>query len=320
MILLISDTPVAGTVERLTEWIETISGIKTIPLIKRNYAHHAFSLSRGTFGGLPNWKLFLSNYVKEANLIILHNSVDEGLINTIFRQKNNSTSIIYQLHSPPFEGPQYTYDILEKYRFDAVLSVNQGHGRFFRNSIPVPNIIASLPEDVNVEKEKSIFIPHIRTTSFKWSNKFSKNDLESIKRSSYLFENLSLKSIKDLYNRDIVSHTEILLALASSTFVIDDINTGLIHQTAFEGIKSGCAVFSAADAFTIEEYSNSISAPPPPLIHISNIDDIIKQLINGEALDFYNEKSKLIIEYSKSYLSEERIAGIYFNSIQKYLN
>ncbi|MEP0072764.1 MAG: hypothetical protein ABJE79_08670 [Marinomonas sp.] len=320
MILLISDTPVAGTVDRLATWIKELSGTETVALVKRNYPHHAFELQGGVFGCLPNWESYVLQLVKKASLVILHNVLDEKVINIVFREKKKNVNVIYQLHSPPLEGPQFSYNIFTKYKFDAILSVNQGHGRFIENSIPVPNIVEDFELFMPPEKQDLVFVPHIRSTNFRWSNKFSPENANQLNTSKNLFGKFKVVTIKDLFGRDVVSHSEIQFVLQFCKFIVDDLNTGLMHQTAIEGLKSGCGVFSGADLYTVEEYSKSIEAPPPPLIYVDGIQDVVKFLVRGRCDDFLIENQAEIKKYSRKYLGEERLARIYFDTIKRFLN
>jgi hypothetical protein len=319
MILVISDTPVAGTVDRLASWIEKLSGQKTMSLVKRNYPHNAFSLRNGTFGCMPNWEGYIDSMVRKATCIILHNVLDEKVIDIVFLARAMNVSVIYQLHSPPLEGPQFTYEILSKYKFDSIFSVNQGHGRFFKNSTPVPNIVPDFQLYEAPIKQDLVFVPHIRTTDFKWSNKFSLKNSTELNRHKSLYGNTKIVTVNDLFSRKSVSHSEIQFALKFCSFVIDDINTGLMHQTAIEGLKAGCGVFSNADMYTIEEYSNSISAPVPPLIYVDNIADVVKFLVTTKSSDYLDNKGDIIKNYSDKYLGEERLAKLYFETLENYL-
>ncbi len=318
MILVIADTPVAGTVERISAWLEKISGIKTVSLIKRNYAHHAFPVENGCFGAVPNWQEYLGKLASKASLIIFHNVLDQGVLNIIYHKKKPSTPAIYQIHSPPLEGPQFTYSILAKYKFDVIFSVNQGHGRFIKDTVPVPNIIPDFSNPLGIRKENHLFLPHIRSTEFRWSNKFSAEDKKSLEMAKNLFNGLEITSVEKLFSRAIVSHQEVKLMLLLSKFAIDDINSGLMHQTALEGLKAGCGVFSSADLFTIDEYSKSINAPPPPTIPVRDVRGVIKYLANHENIEAFDENN--ILEYSKTYLGEERLANIYFKNIEKFVS
>lgn len=320
MILLISDTPVAGTVDRLATWIKKLSGIETVALVKRNYPHHAFELQDGAFGCLPNWESYVLQLVKKASLVILHNVLDEKVINIVFREKKKNVNVIYQLHSPPLEGPQFSYNIFAKYKFDAIFSVNQGHGRFIKNSIPVPNIVKDTELFIPPEKQDLVFVPHIRTTNFRWSNKFSPQNAKELNTNKSLFNKSKVVTIKDLFGRDVVSHSEIQFVLQFCSFIVDDLNTGLMHQTAIEGLKAGCGVFSGADMYTIEEYTKSIDAPPPPFIYVDSTQDVVKFLINNSCSDYLESQSKHLHSYSKEYLGEARLAKLYFNKLLKYLN
>ena len=319
MILLISDTPVAGTVERLAKWIEKLSGVETTALIKRNYPNHAFEITNGCFDCMPNWESYIAKMIRASNLIILHNVLDNKVLDIVFREKRSSVDVLYQLHSPPLEGPHYAYSVLEKYKFDAILAVNQGHGRFIRNSIPVPNIIQDFKLSEVPEKQNLLFVPHMRTTNFRWSNKFSLENSKVLDESKHLFKHTKLATIQGMFGRDVVSHSEIQFVLQFCSLIVDDLNTGLIHQTAMEGLKSGCGVFSNADMYTVEEYCSSIDAPTLPLIYIDETTDIVKFLIKNTCEEYMEKQGDNIRNYSKNYLSEERLAKIYFNVIKNYI-
>ncbi|MPW28741.1 hypothetical protein F9L16_06950 [Agarivorans sp. B2Z047] len=319
MILVISDTPVAGTVSRIASWMEHFSGQKTVSLVKRNYVHNAFCIKEGAFGCLENSSEYLRAHIKLAKVIVIHNMMDRNIIDLIFATKSSEVSVIYQIHSPPFEGPHFTYDILDDYEFDEVFVVSQGHARFIHDAVSVPNIVPDSKAFIDPVRTKSIFCPHIRVTNFRWSNKFSKDDSEKLNSIEKYLNGYKVKTIKSMFGRDTVTHDEIMLAMKSNSFVIDDVNSGLIHQAAIEGMKAGCIVFSAADLFSVEDYCNTLNIPSLPLLSVSCIDDVIGFMTDKSFIAEVGSFQKRVIEYAEKYLREEDLAKVYWNTLKKYL-
>lgn len=321
MILLIAETPVAGTVVRLADWIGRFSGGACHALVRRNYPHNAFRLPVGAFGSLPDWERYLARCIRQAHTLIVHNVCDERMLDLIFQVKSSSTCAIYQYHSPPNEPPQYDYAALQRYSFDTVLAVAQGHSRFIEGAIPVPNIIVdSRPLPVPVTKAKTIFSPHMRSTNYRWSNKFSERDQNILRAAEKSLNDFKVVDAQKAFGRAVVTHEEILLLLQATSVVIDDINTGLFHQTALEALKAGCVVLSGADLHAIEDFCMAALAPPPPFIKVAGIEDVLAtlgEITSGKGMQAYMCKSN---KYAKEYLAEERLARCYFDIISPYLS
>ncbi|WPC74284.1 hypothetical protein [Vibrio porteresiae] len=316
MIVLVSDTPVAGTVERLAKWIEKITKIETKALIYRNYPHHAFPISHGTFGFMEDWKSYVGRVCREASCIIFHNVVNNELIDVVLVNSPESSSKLYQIHSPPFEGPQFTYEILDEYKFDNLLKISQGHGRFFDNGILVPNVVEDIPQNKFLRRTNNILIPHIRITENRWSSKVTASDINNLKLLPRPYKAVTIKS---LFNRDTVAHSEVVLALQTSKAVIDDINSGLIHQTAIEGLKAGCLVFSGADLETMEQFTSTIDAPIPPFEFVSDSLEILEKTPELMSDSYLSYRVSEIQNYTTEFLSEKRLAEIYVNKISQYI-
>lgn len=319
MITLISETPVAGVVQRTANWIQRILGTPCQAFIKNNYSNNSFSISSGTFGCLPNWKKLLIQQVQSSRYVFLHNVNDLEILDIVFNSKLSSTKIFYQFHSPPGEPPLYMYEAIRKYQYSDVFAVAQGYGRFIDGSTLIPNIIANNVSHYKVEKSKSIITPHMRSTNCRWSNKLTEIDLNKISDASYLFSEYKLLKIREIFGRDYVSHDELLLFLSTSSIVIDDINTGLIHQTTIESIKAGCTVFSAADPVSIDEFCKTMRAPLPPLLYVQDINEVIKNLVNFDLEDTVIAISNKCRRYANRYLDESRIAQIYIDILLKQI-
>jgi len=317
MIILISDTPVAGTVNRIARWLNQLSGIKCHALIRRNYPHNAFRLDGGAFSVLPEWEKFIVQCVRKARVIFFHNIVDDKLSDIIFNTKPFNTKVYYQIHSPPLEPPLFDYQVISDYPFDAILAIAQGHGRFIQDAIVVPNIVADFTPPCEIKKNPLIFNPSMRSTSFRWSAKFTESDKKYLLANQDKIGNYRIsKDVQQLFGREIVTHEEILLYLQAVSIVIDDINTGLFHQTALEAIKAGCAVFSAADLESIEEFCIAVNVDVPPFLYVYGIEDVVSMLADRsfrKALPTIMDKSK---EYAQLYLSEKRLAQCYWSQVK----
>lgn len=321
MILLISDTPVAGTVSRISHWLNIVSEHKCHALVRRNYPHNAFRLEGGAFGGLPEYEKYVVHCVRKAQSIFVHNITDYKLLDLIFSAKPLNTQIYYQIHSPPLEPPLFDYQVISDYPFNAILAVAQGYGRFIQNSIVVPNIIADFDLPCSIEKSPLIFSPHMRSTYFRWSAKFTEQDQKILlTNKSRMGDYRISKNIQQLFGRDVITHEEMLLYLQAVSIVIDDINTGLFHQTALEALKAGCAVFSAADLESIEQFCVAADVDAPPFVHVLGIEEVTALLADSS---FRKEIPKIMAksrEYGQLYLSEERLAQCYWARIKSYVN
>jgi hypothetical protein len=321
MILLISDTPVAGTVNRIAHWLNKLSGQKCHALTKRNYPHNAFRLNSGAFGCLPEWEKFLVQCVREAKSIFIHNVVDDYLLDLIFASKTADAPIYYQIHSPPLEPPLFDYQVISDYPFNAVLAVAQGYGRFIQNSIVVPNVIADFDLPCSIEKSPLIFSPHMRSTNFRWSAKFTDKCKKSLLAHQHQFGHYRVsQDVDKLFGRAVITHEEMLLYLQVVSFVIDDINTGLFHQTALEALKAGCAVFSSADLESIEQFCVAADVNSPPFIYVNGIDEVISLLVDSSFRKTLPEIMAKSRKYGQLYLSEERLAQCYLAKIKSLIN
>ena len=320
MYLLVSETPVAGTVARIATWMSYLTGVLTVPLVRRNYAHNALPLDYGAFGALPNWQGFVASQVEKSDAIFVHNVFNTELLDVVFSHKRPTASAFYQYHSPPFEPPAFFYDVLQAYPFDHVFAVAQGYARFLRGVTPVPNIVPDFRLGITVPKNDVFLIPHMRSTDFRWSKKLSNDDMIYLTQHSKTFGQYTLSTIKELFRRDFVTYGELMFFLHSCTGVIDDVNTGLFHQTSVEGLKAGCAVFCGADLVSQEEFCRAADAEPLPFVPASSVKDVV-EFMQSRQRDI--ELKKYMSEaaaYSSKFLGEEILAKRYLACIKSFLN
>ena len=318
MILLLAETPVAGTVDRIAYWIQEITGIECYALIRSNYPNNAFSPRCGSIGAIPGWEGIVADAVRKADTIIIHNIVNSNFLDLITGSKREEATLLYQFHSPPMEPPQFDYYALEHARFNAILGIAQGHCRFIENAIPVPNIVPDFKFPVKIHRKDVVFAPHMRTTKHRWSNKFSAEDQTTI-RGLAIRKGFTFKDIKSAFGRDSVTPTEVWMFMHSVRVVVDDINTGLFHQSALEGLKAGCAVLSGADISSISQFCDAISAPPPPFLSVSNLAEATELFSSRFLHEIIDKHSLLSHQYAEEYLSERRLAEMHIAALKPYI-
>ena len=319
MFVLLSDTPVAGTVTRISQWMENEFGVDVLTLVRRNYPHNAFSLPHGAFGALPDWQSFIYENVKRANAVFVHNVYEKSILECVFASKKCSAPIFFHYHSPPQEPPAYQYSILTELSFDHIFAVAQGHGRFVEKATPVPNIVPDFCKFMRVTKSSDIFIPHLRSTGFRWSRKFLPSDMEYIQKHKNLYQYSNICTIKSVFGREAVTFGEIQLYLQCCLAVIDDINTGLFHQATLEGLKAGCGVFCAADLVSQEEFCVAANSDPLPLIQVSGINEVVSYLASPNAIKDLQRFGLRAREYAQKFLGEERLGKRHCEILRPFL-
>jgi hypothetical protein len=319
MIILLADTPVAGTVNRIALWMERLLEVPVYPLVRRNYAHNAFNLDFGAFGSLPNWEQQISDVLVNADIVFIHNVFDKKLLDIAFSSVKSGALVFFQYHSPPLEPPAYLFSVIRDYPFDHIFAVSQGYGRFFSEATVLPNIVADIFRVPGFKKTNDVFIPHMRTTSFRWSSKVSSEALELLNRYKSIFGNLTITSVKSVFGRDTVTHGETLFYLSSCLAIIDDINTGLFHQTSMEGLKAGCAVFCSADLVSQEEFCVAADCDSLPFIFIHEPTELVGFLAERSVEYKLREHCAKSLSYAEKFLGEERLARRYCDIVQPFL-
>lgn len=324
MILLIADTPVAGTISRLAHWIARLSGLEVIPVIFRNYPNNSFQLPSGAFKAQPNWESTLKKLAGRAKAIFVHNIYSDDPcwstdLDLVFEEKHPSCRVYFQCHSPPNEPPSLSYAILRTYPFDHVFAVAQGHGRFLPEATSVPNIVPDWTDGIGFDRSDIVFIPHLRVTNWRWSSKITAADIALLKSASGAHNIGSIRDVSHVFGRASVSYNEIRQFLFSSSAVIDDIRSGLIHQTTIEGLKSGCRVFSAADMLSMEEYCNAVDCPPLPIDYAVGGDEVVEILQSRSYRTGMIDSRNKINEFAGKFLTEERLAKQYYKSVSAFL-
>jgi hypothetical protein len=309
--LLVSETPVAGTVCRFATALAELPGVDSaFPFVLRNYKNSPFDLPYGQMISYDHWANILGEHANKADHIIFHNCAEQSYIDLVKRSANQNTSMSFHMHSPPFEGPLFCYDIITENNFDNVFSVAQGHARFFEESIPIPNIIPDIKIFDMKRRRSAVIIGHLRTTSARWSKKIPENFVRDL---DALLTNCSVGvyTIPKLFGCETVPYRTFSQALQNFDYVVDDINSGLFHQISMEGLKSGCIVFSAADEFSVESFCTAANCPPPPFELVSDIHDIHEKIRYYERnpLKLRAAQERNLI-FAIEYLGQERISRL----------
>ncbi|UXH41308.1 hypothetical protein [Pseudomonas promysalinigenes] len=320
--LLVSETPVAGTVTRFASALDDASGSTTaFPFVLRNYKNSPFDLPYGQMSVHENWANLLGDYAREADHVIFHNCTQQSHIDIVRKSVKAHTTLNYHLHSPPFEPPLFCYDIITNNSFDNVFSVAQGYARFYKDSIPIANIIPDIKIFQRKHRRSAVIVGHLRTTSARWSKKIPAN---FAKEFEHLLnrEKVEIFTIPKLFGSETVPYKTFSQALQSFDYVVDDICSGLFHQISIEGLKSGCIVFSAADEYSIGSFCEAAKCPPPPFEKVADIYDIYEKIRFYERNPSQLESDQIRnLNYASKYLGEQRLSEIFvtrtLNAIEK---
>lgn len=319
-VLLVSESPVAGTILKFSEALNRVSGIDCAPFVLKGYKNNSFDIDFGVMSVFENWPQLLSDRAREADVIIMHNIADNNIVELVMAYKKPNSFIGYHYHSPPFEAPLYTYSVLKQHPFDAIFCVAQGHARFVENAIPVANII----EDINLVeggyRRNSVFLGHLRTTDARWSSKvprgFYETLLKELKRSA-----VSVYDIKKLYGSETVSNKIFINGLQSFSYVVDDVCSGLFHQTSLEALKSGCITFSAADEISLESFCSAAECPKPPFEQVGSPGEVIDRIeFYSRRANFLNKHIEENFSYSSKYLTKERLGNLFTKKLLHMLS
>jgi hypothetical protein len=319
VLLVVADTPVAGTVERISSWLERLSGKKSICLVGRNYPHNAFPLSNPPLSSVNDPAQYLSTAAGNSDVIFLHNVFDQRTIDVIANSRSPQARVVYQYHSPPNEPPAYDYPFLGSPNYDRILAVAQGYGRFVKDVVLVPNIVPDFEPKLAPPRERALLNPHLRSTNFRWSAKVRPADSGALKTVEPYLGGVRLKTMKDIFGRDVVTYAEARSALFMVSHVLDDLNTGLFHQTGVEALKSGCEVFSAADPLAMEEFCTATGSPPLPFEYVDGVQEVIGLLMDRAWRRDEHARMAARVRYAERFLSERRLAESYHRAVKDLL-
>lgn len=304
-----SPTPLVGAPSKIVQTLNNV-GCDAKWIIKQDYPNkgplfkkfsaNAFNLSE--ISDLE--KLFIEEFIKDADVIHIHNDITQELSEWFF-SLNPEAKYIYQVHSPLHEGPLYV-DRSDNINLPicSKLVVAQYQPRHYQNFRIVPNLVLDKPS-INLrkkgEKLRVIFSP-THSRKGRWNSKYSEKLIKVLK--SYNDVNLiDLVSIEQPIN------PSLLMELRKSCHVsIDEIITGAYHQVSLEGLCAGNVVLNFADFFScsmLKNIAHSNELPPFLKVNEDNIESVILKLIMDN--DYCNDLQVKSHNYFKKYLTAENM-------------
>ncbi|WP_312602498.1 hypothetical protein [Pseudomonas luteola] len=88
-VLLVSESPVAGTILKFSEALNRVSGIDCTPFVLKGYKNNSFDIDFGVMSVFENWPQLLSDRAREADVIIMHNIADNNIVELVMAYKKN---------------------------------------------------------------------------------------------------------------------------------------------------------------------------------------------------------------------------------------
>lgn len=314
-VLLVAESPVAGTILRFDEALNRSEKFSSFPFVLRGYKNGAFDLPVGAMGAFANWSDLLASRVAAADVVVLHNVAQQSIVDLILASRRKGSRVFYHLHSPPFEPPLYAYEILSANRFDGLFCVAQGHSRFCQGAIAIANIIEDIFLIDGVERRSSVMVGHLRTTGARWSRKVPDKFSGGLE-ARLAPEGVTVFTTERLFGAETVPHRIFIQALQGFDYVVDDVCSGLFHQSSLEALKSGCLVFTAADRTSLDSFCSAADCPEPPFDIVSDpmeVADRVRYYARSPSL--LDSKRVAALNYSEKYLQKSRLGSIFVDQL-----
>jgi hypothetical protein len=317
-VLLVAESPVAGTILRFDEALNRSEQFSSFPFVLRGYKSGAFDLPVGAMGVFANWSDLLAQKVSTADVVVLHNVAQQSIVDLTFASKRKGCSVFYHLHSPPFEPPLYAFDILSANKFDAVFCVAQGHSRFCEGATPIANIIEDPFLIDGVQRRSSVMVGHLRTTGARWSRKVPDKFAGTLE-GRLGPDGVEVFTTERLFGLETVPHKMFIQALQGFDYMVDDICSGLFHQSSMEALKAGCVVFTAADKTSLDSFSVAADCPEPPFEIVSDPMEVADRVRHYSRSPSLLEKRRTdALRYGEQYLRKSRLGSIFVSRLSSF--
>lgn len=250
-ILHISSTPLVGAPGKINKYINMDGEFSSSHFILQDYPKRlAYIFLNNSILFDINCKELVYLYdkkIEEADIIHIHNGIDEYSIMSIDRL-NRKSKKIFHVHSPLREGPLYS-EVIEKYpfKFDAKVVVCHIHPRLYREYIPVPNLIDAYPS-YNFNPDcipKLLFTPsHNQIKYNRFGNKFSENIIPTLEKLD------KAQKIEWITPQAVISPNALISFRRYCQISIDEIVTGGFHQVSLESLCCGNVTINNSDFFS----------------------------------------------------------------------
>lgn len=318
-VLLVAESPVAGTILRFDEALNRSEQFSCFPFVLRGYKNGAFDLPVGAMGVFANWSDLLVQKVSAADVVVLHNVAQQSIVDLVFASRRKGCSVFYHLHSPPFEPPLYAFDILATNSFDSVFCVAQGHSRFCQGAMAIANIIEDPFLIDGVERRSSVMVGHLRTTGARWSRKVPDKFAGTLE-AQLAPEGVGVFTTERLFGVETVPNRMFVQALQGFDYVVDDVCSGLFHQSSLEALKAGCVVFTAADRTSLESFCGAADCPEPPFEIVSDPVEVVDRVRHyARSPSLLESRRMTALGYGEKYLQKSRLGNIFVDRLASTL-
>lgn len=317
-IVHISQTPLVDSPRKISDGLNFYTeDFQSISIIINDYPGKLSSLfNNRTLNYYKQNELCLRK-ISEADIIHIHNQIEEKVEQEIFSFSNDFVKFVYQVHSPLREGPLFFNYTPTKIKFDKKLVVGQYQPRFYEDFIIVPNLILENPS-LNLikenEKPKILFSPSHKRIGGRWNDKFSNELIDTLN---------SLKQLNkiELYLVENYSPFELYELRKNIHITIDEIVTGSFHQVSLEGLFCGNVVINNSDFFSDLALQNITYSEQEIPFFKANNKNVNERILN--LCDNYKEiqkYQKASYEYAKNQLRVVNLIKHYTNVYKDILN
>lgn len=319
-IIHVSKTPLVGAPGTLSEYLNYIENFNSIHFTLNEYPEQLrfFFTKNSVHLDLKNklLKNLFTDCIQNADIIHIHNDVDNPEVIDILMNNQANKSFIYQIHSPYREPPIFINKSKDlPFRFAKKLVIAQVHPRLYPDFEIVPNIVDFNPTKKVIsrlnEKIRILFAPsHKRTKGVIFSTKFTENQED-------IFNKICKDDKFELINIDKPIAPNVLAEIRKrSDISIDEIATGGFHQVSYEALACGNIVVNNADLFSKEIFANAIQADElPPFVRAcdQNLWETLQFLKNNE--QYLLNKRQESLDYFIKYMMPLRLVQRF---VQKY--
>lgn len=308
-----SNTPLVGSPSNISMLINSIDSFSSKHIVEKDYPNNGMLYKEYTKESLMlenSDKLnqdIIVNFIEDADIIHVHNSISEKNLKNIF-DLNKNCDFIYHIHSPLKEGPLF-FPHYKKFEgiFKEFLVVSQYQPRIYQNFTPVPNIIAKTPSIRLLKDDEIIRVlyspTHLRPG--RWNNKYYKEMVE-------VLESLDKLGLIEYINAKNMKPDTLFEIRRTCHISIDEIVTGSFHQVSLESLVAGNLTINAADFFTRSSFQLSIGSKdelPFFYTNMQNFRESILEIIGDyQLIRNYQLKS---FDYAKKNLVPNELAKIY---------
>lgn len=284
------------------------------------FCEHDYPNNGPLFGKFSNGSVVLSDTavdgkglfadeLAKATVVHVHNSIAPETICQILRFAPRA-KLVYHVHSPIKEGPQYI-DRAEELglEFDRRLVVAQYQPRMYPDFEPVPNVVLDAPS-INLrgddEPLRLCFSPtHAR--GGRWNAKTNDVFETALKSIS------SMKRVAIYSPKSPMAPSSLLAMRRLCHASIDEVVTGAFHQVTLESLVCGNVAINGADHFAKASFADCFGcdASEVPFVstHASDLVDLIDEL--AKSPDLTRQRQQSAHAFAVRYMAADHMSSIF---------